>query len=147
MNPLAVDFAVVATVMALQKLEQTPPGTGTTWYRHPSLFRWLLTDGFIKHGEDQNEETGGSDRQRVFGMESPLTAIVKAIGDIDEELRALQTNFNQRSPQPSKSGNDDSSVCDLNYRLSTDLKGGPTELQACISSTAVWEGHARSWLE
>ena len=80
-------------------------------------------------------------------MESPLTAIVKAIGDIDEELRALQTNFNQRSPQPSKSGNDDSSVCDMNYRLSTDLKGGPTELQACISSTAVWEGHARSWLE
>ena len=107
MNPLAVDFAVVATVMALQKLEQTPPGTGTTWYRHPSLFRWLLTDGFIKHGEDQNEETGGSDRQRVFGMESPLTAIVKATGDIDEELRELQTNFNQRSPQPSKSGNDD----------------------------------------
>ena len=68
-------------------------------------------------------------------------------GDIDEELRELQTNFNQRSPQPSKSGNDDSSVCDMNYRLSTDLKGGPTELQACISLTAVWEGHARSWLE
>ena len=77
------------------------------WYRNPSLFRWLLTDGLIKHGEDQNEETGGSDRQRVFGMESPLTAIVKATGDIDEELRELQTNFNQRSPQPSKSGNDD----------------------------------------
>ena len=60
------------------------------------MFRWLLTDGLIKHGEDQNEETGGSDRQRVFGMESPLTAIVKDTGDIDEELRELQTNVLQR---------------------------------------------------